>query len=269
MALPMLSTPVRIAAAHVEIDGPSLTVRKIQAHAGDLAVTGEYRYEAAAVRPHRFHLIAAHATSMQLEALFRPALYRGGLVSRALGLKSSEAPDWLAQMRADGILEIGALNFAGSDFDRFSTRVIWDGTRIKLAGSKARYAGGAVSGVIDADLTGHAPSYHLAGDVAGIEWKGGKVNADLFADTSGAGAQMLVNVRAEGSFDARGLDLDYSSMSGCFQLSWSRNSPQFKLTSLKLSDGDETLIGSGSTAANGELVLDMAGVAKPVRLTLR
>jgi hypothetical protein len=287
MALPSFSAPVRVAAAHVELDGPSMTVRKIQARSGDLTVTGEYRYEAAplngaaalngvaaptmaaAPRPHRFHLTAAHVTGAQLESLFRPALYRGGLMSRALGLRSSEAPDWLSQMRADGTVDIGTLSLAGSDFDHFSTRVIWDGTRIKLAGAKAHYDGGTVSGLIDADLTGRVPTYHVAGDVAGIAWRGGKVAADLSADTSGAGTDILANVRAEGSFQARDLDLEYTSMAGCFQFSWLRSAPQFKLTSLKVADGDEILIGSGATAPNGELVLDLAGVDKPVRLTLR
>jgi hypothetical protein len=123
--------------------------------------------------------------------------------------------------------------------------------------------------MIDADLTGNAPSYHLAGDVAGIAWKGGKVDADLFADTAGAGTDLIANLRSEGSFSARNLDLEYSSMAGCFQFSWARNSPQFKLTSLKVSAGDETMIGSGLTAPTGEIVLDLAGIAKPVRLTLR
>ena len=221
------------------------------------------------LRPHRFHLSATRVTGTELEALFRPALYRGGVVSRALGLKSSAVPDWLAQMHADGDLDIGTLDLAGSEFDRFSTRVIWDGAHIKLAAAKARYGEGTVSAVIDADLTGYAPSYHLAGDVKGMAWKSGKMDADLSADTSGAGINMLANLRAEGSFDARDLDMEYTAMAGCFQFSWSRSAPQFKLTSLKLSDGDETFIGSGSTAQKGELVLDLAGAAKPVRLTLR
>jgi hypothetical protein len=269
ITLPLFATPVRVATAHLDLDGLSIAVRKMQARSGDLAVTGEYRYEAAALRPHRFHVTAARVNGVQLETLFRPALYRGGLVSRALGLRSSEVPGWLADMRADGTIDIGVLDFAGSGFDRFSARVIWDGARIKLAGAKARYAGGTVTAVIGADLTGHVPSYHLAGDVAGIAWKGGKVDADLSADTSGAGIGLLANLRSEGSFNARDLDLDYTSMAGCFQFSWARNAPQFKLTSLKVSDGEETLIGSGATAPNGELVLDLAGMAKPVRLTLR
>jgi hypothetical protein len=260
---------VRIAAAHAELDGHSLTVRKIQARSGDLAVTGEYRYEAEALRPHRFHFTALRATGTQFETLLRPALYRGGLVSRALGLGSSALPGWLAQTRADGILDIATLNLAGFDFDHFSTRVLWDGVHLKLAAIKARYAGGAVTAIIDADLTGYVPAYHLAGDVTGIAWKGGKVDADVSADTAGAPKDMLANLHSEGSFKARDLDLDYTSMGGCFQFSWARNAPQFKLTSLTLSNGDEILVGRGATSLGGDLVLDLEGVAKPVRLTLR
>jgi hypothetical protein len=269
MTFPFLTTPVRIASAHAELDGPSLVVRKIQARSGDVAVTGEYRYEPEELRPHHFHLTAAHVNGTQMETLFRPVLYRGGLVSRALGLKSSEAPGWLKQMRADGVIDVGALNLDGFAFDHFSTRVIWDGAHVKLAGAKARHAGGTISAVIDADLSGYAPSYHLAGDVAGIAWKGGKVEADLSADTSGTARDLLANLHSEGSFKARDLDLQYTSMAGCFQFSLLRNAPQVKLTGLTLSDGTETLVGRGTTSANGELVLDLEGVDKPVRLTLR
>jgi hypothetical protein len=79
----------------------------------------------------------------------------------------------------------------------------------------------------------------------------------------------LANLHSEGSFHARDVDTEYSSIQGCFQFSWSGRTPQVKLSSLQLFDGESTFTGSGSTAANGELVLDLAGVAKPVRLTLR
>ncbi len=269
ITLPMFAAPVRIASAHAELDGTSLTVRKIQARSGDLSVTGDYRYEAGALRPHRFHLAAVRVSGAQLESLFRPALYRGGLVSRALGLKRSEVPDWLMQLRADGAIDIGLLDLGGFDFDHLSARVIWDGAHVKLASAKTRFGGAAVDAIVFTDLSGNVPSYHAVGDVTGVTWKAGKVNADVSLDTSGAGLETLANLRAEGSFRARDVDAGYTSMQGCFQFSLSARTPRVKLSSLALSDGEETFIGSGSTAANGELVLDLAGVAKPVRLTLR
>ena len=268
LKVPLLSSPVRIASAHAELDGQTLTVRKIQARSGDLPVTGEYRYEIGARRPHRFHLAVAKVTGTQLELIFRPVLYRGGLVSRALGFRRADVPDWLAQMKADGIIEAGTLDLGQFVFDHVSSRVIWDGARLRLAGLKARYETASVGALIEADLTGNAPSYHGSGDVTGLPWKGGKVDADLVADTSGAGVETLGNLRAEGSFRARDVEMNYRSMQGCFQFG-AANSPRMKLSSLQVSDGESTFFGSGAMADDGEMVLDLAGVAKPVRLTSR
>ena len=273
LTFPMFAAPVRVAAAHVDLDGESLTAHKIQARSGDLSVTGDYQYEAAALRPHRFHLTAARVSGAQLEALFRPAFYRGGLVSRAFGLRRTEVPDWLAHMHADGTIDIGTLALAGLEFDHLTSRLIWDGALVKLAAAKARLAGGpagaTITALIEADLTNLSPLYHGAGEIKGLAWKGGKIDADLSFDTSGAGTETLTNLRAEGSFNARDVDLDYTSMAGCFQFAWGGTSPQLKLTGLTLSDGEDTFVGRGSTVANGELVLDLAGVPAPVRLTLR
>jgi hypothetical protein len=268
LALPFLTAPVRVASAHAEMEASNLTVRKIQARVGDLAATGDYRYELGADRPHRFHLSVARVTGVQLDALFRPALYRGGLASR-LGLKRSDPPEWLTQMRADGLIEAASVNLGGLDFEHVTSRMIWDGVHVKLADTKARYAAANLAALLEADLSGNAPSYHGAGNISGLAWKGGKVDANLTMDTSGAGLETLTNLRAEGSFHARDVDLDYPSMEGCFQFLWGGKSPRVKLSSLQVSDGEEVFVGTGSTAANGELVLDLAGVAKPVRLTLR
>ena len=70
-------------------------------------------------------------------------------------------------------------------------------------------------------------------------------------------------------FRARGVDMEYNSMEGCFQFGWNAKSPRVKLSSLRVSDGEETYVGSGSTSVDGEVVLDLAGVPNPVKLTLR
>jgi hypothetical protein len=267
LAVPLLSAPVRVASAHVDLEGTSLTVRKIQARSGDLAVTGDYRYDAPALRPHVFHLTSARVSGAQLESLLRPVLYRGGLVSR-LGLTKSQVPDWLAAMHADGSLDIGTLDLGGFVFDHVTSRVIWDGPHVKLANTSGRYAGSALSALLEADLSGNTPSYHGAGDVTGVPWKGGKVDADLSFDTAGAGLALLSNLRAEGSFRAREIDMEYTSMKGCFDFAWGGKSPRVKLSTLQVSDGEETFVGAGSTAPNGELLLDLAGVPRPVRLAL-
>jgi len=269
LTLPAVALPVRVATAHIEMDRTTLSARKLQVKAGDVSATGEYRYLLGADRPNQFRLSTPHLTGAQVEGLFRPALYRGTLASR-LGLRRADVPDWLAQVRADGTLEIGLLTLGGFDFAHVATRMLWDGPRVKFAGAKARYGNAAVnSAIIEADLNNNAPVYHGAGNVSGVSWKGGKVDADLNLDTAGAGLETLGNLRAEGSFTAHDMNAEYSSMQGCFLFNWSARSPQVKLTSLQVYDGDDVFVGRGATGADGALVLDLAGVEKPVRLSLR
>jgi hypothetical protein len=152
--------------------------------------------------------------------------------------------------------------------------VLWLGPRVKLTAMQARTMGGGVSGLIDIDLSGNSPAYHLAGHLTGVPWKGGKVDAGTAIDTLGTGPQALLNLRAEGDFKARDIDLEYPAISGCYQLSWNSRQPQIKLTSLVLSNGDESYVGSASTAANGDLIVSLTGSGmaenpKPVRLSLR
>jgi len=137
------------------------------------------------------------------------------------------------------------------------------------SGAKARFDGGNVSAEVEADFTGNVPSYHAVGDATDLTWKAGKINADMSVDTSGLGMDALANFRAEGSFNARDVDPEYVSIGGCFQFALGGKSPRVKLSSLQVSDGEEIFVGAGSTTAGGELVLDLAGVTKPVRLTLR
>jgi hypothetical protein len=274
ISFPPFAGPIRIATAHVDLNEDGVSVRRLQARSGDLAVSGEYRYLLQAPHPHRFHLIFNRATGGQLEALLRPALNRGGLVSRALNLGRSTMPDWLAQIDGDGTLEFGSLVIHDIEFDAVKSRLLWLGPRVKLTAMQARAMGGGVSGLIDIDLSGSSPAYHLAGHLTGIPWKGGKVEAGAAVDTSGTGAQALLNLRAEGDFKARNVDLDYPAISGCYQLSWNSRQPQIKLTSLVLSDGDESYVGSASTAPNGDLIVSLTGSGmaenpKPVRLSLR
>jgi len=161
------------------------------------------------------------------------------------------------------------LELGGRAFEHVNSRVIWDGAMVKLTGATARVEAAGVTTQLEADLTGSEPSYHAAGSILGMPWKGGKVDADVVLDTSGSGTAALANLRAEGSFRAKDIDTAYPSIAGCFQFAISGNTPRVKLSSLQLSDGEEKFTGSGATSADGELMLDIAGVPKPVRLTLR
>ena len=119
------------------------------------------------------------------------------------------------------IVEVGALELGAMEFEHVTSRIIWDGAHVKLADTKGHHAAAAVNVVVDVDLSGSVPAYHAAGDVAGFNWKEGKVDADLSLDTFGSGLETIANLRAEGSFKARNVDPDYPfHAEGCFQFAW-------------------------------------------------
>lgn len=273
LVFPFLARPVRVASVHADLSANSLVLKRLQAHAGDLVVTGDYRYDTGALRPHKFHFSTPHATGAQLEALLRPTVSRGGLVSRALNTLNmgppAPVPDWLAQIKADGELDIAALTIDGFAFEHFKSRLLWDGVQCKLTGAQASFSGGSATARIDADLSGNAPVYHVAGNLKSIAWNNGKVDANFAFDTSGMGRDTLANLRSEGSFEAREIDPDYNSIKGCYQFGWNGKSPRIQLNSLQLSDAEDTYIGSGSTAPNGEIVLEVEGNPRKIRLSLR
>ena len=57
-ASPWTDWPIRcdIQSAAVSLDGPRVSVTRMRAEVGEIAFTGDYRWEPAAVRPHKFHL---------------------------------------------------------------------------------------------------------------------------------------------------------------------------------------------------------------------
>ncbi len=51
-----LAEPVRVQSAAVSLNGKRVNVNRIRAKAGAISFTGDYRWEPAATRPHKFHL---------------------------------------------------------------------------------------------------------------------------------------------------------------------------------------------------------------------
>ena len=96
IAVPGLAEPVEFASARAQIDGARVVLDQIDAQAGKVAFTGEYRYEPAFARPHRVRLRVNELDAADLEAVLMPTLRRDrSLIARALGRNS--VPDWLKE----------------------------------------------------------------------------------------------------------------------------------------------------------------------------
>jgi stage V sporulation protein SpoVS len=115
------------------------------------------------------------------------------------------------------------------------------------------------------------PSYRLTGAVKGLIWQSGKVDAEGFVEASGAGAQLLATLNAEGKFSGEGVDLGvqpaWQSVSGAFRVTWAGGAPRLRFTDLELAAGDDDYTGRGGTAEDGRLILLLTDGTREVRAT--
>ncbi len=120
------------------------------------------------------------------------------------------------------------------------------------------------------NLRAARPSYKLNLKVSGLEWQSGSLNAQLTADTSGTGTQLLGNLKAEGTLTGAALDfgtpLPWRCVSGAFTLAWAGAASRLRLTTLNLRSGEDVYTGQGSTQESGRLLLTLNNGLKEVRI---
>jgi hypothetical protein len=264
------SEPVRIESAEGKIDGARVSLQRIRARVGRIAAQGEYRYEPGTVRPHRFRIGMADVDGSELERIATPALTRKNSL---FGFGKSTAPDWLRELAADGTVEIRTVH-VGTDSEtanlqNFRSRVLWDGVHIALPNARAEWRDGQVSSRVLIDLTAKAPAYELYTKWTGIDWRGGKVDADTVIQTSGVGAALVSRARSTGTFAARSVLEDYDTATGRFDLRWTATAPQLTFTELKLGSGADLVTGRASLQDDGALLVDVANSARQMRVAFK
>jgi len=270
--LPGLAEPVAVESATAHIDGARVTLERIQAQAGKIAIEGEYRYEPQMARPHRLHIRMAEADAAELERLLMPTLHhRRGLIARALSLGRATLPEWLAGRHLDAMVQIGSLNVDGVEARDLQTHLIWDVTRAEFGDIRAKVNGGRVTGVLTVGLRGNRPTYRLQARAKGVAWKSGEVDAEAVLESSGTGVDLLAGLHSTGTFVARGLEIDtlpdLGDVSGAYDLVWSRMAPLVRFTDLQLVSGDDTYTGQGATQSDGRLVFLLTSGSKEMRMS--
>ena len=270
IAIPGLADPVQLNSARAQIDGARVVLDRIDAQAGKLAFTGDYRYEPGVARPHRLRLRAASWDAADLETELMPTLRRStNLIARALGRPM--VTDWLRQRNLDGAVEIDDLLLGGVHLENFRARVLWDVARVQLEGIQANLDRAVLTGKLDVNLRGSRPNYRLTSKIKGMSWQSGKVDADSQIQTFGTGMQLLTNATAEGSFSGAAIDLGtlppLRSVAGVYSFSWWQAGPRLLLTGLNLRTEDETYTGRGATQDDGRLLILLTNGAKEMRMS--
>ncbi|HEV2198212.1 MAG TPA: AsmA family protein [Bryobacteraceae bacterium] len=283
VAVDGISDPIRIQSANISAGAGRLAVTRMKATAGDVAFAGEYRWEAkvegsAAERPHKFKLQIAEASATELDRLFKPALIRGGgFIERTLRFGgASPAPDWLVQRKAEGTVAIADLTAGDHELAVDSARVVWEGTSLRFSSIDARLLdagveGAALKGDINVDLSEGAPQYRLTGKVAGVPYKGGRLDFEGGIEAAGDGLPLLASLRATGTLSGRSIafspDADFRNVSGRFQAFLQGTSLRWKFTDLEVTQGSDVYLGEGAAQADGKVVLDLINRGKQVRYT--
>jgi len=261
-----LAEPVKVQSAAVSLNGKRVTVTRLRAKVGAIAFTGDYRWEPAAVHPHKFHLIVPEADAAELERVLSPSLVRDrGFFARTLRLGDAPVPDWMKTRRADGTVTIGALTFGETHVRIDSARLLWDAVQVRLAGVGAHIDDAALTGDLTIDLTGRAPHYRFEGKLENVAYKDGRLDFEGSLDTDGVGAEILSGARAEGRVHGRSIafspEADFRTAAACFEVSEQR----WKLSSVEVTQGADTYTGSGATQSDGRLVLDLLSRGRQVR----
>ncbi len=273
IAIDGLADPVRIQSATVASTGPRVSMTRLRARVGAVAFTGDYRYEPAAVRPHKFHFQIPHAEAAELERIFEPVLVRErGFLARTLRLGAAPAPDWLKDRRADGTLSIGTLVMGGdTEAHVEGARVLWDGTLLRLVRLNAMIDPAIFTGELSLDLSARAPHFRFEGKLEDVAYKGGSVDFEGSLDANGTGADLLNTARAEGCLHARSIafapDTEFRAAKGCFEMSVTPAGLRWKFPGIEVLQGSDAFYGAGTTQADGRLVLDLTNRSRQVRYT--
>lgn len=262
-----LAEPLKVQSAAVSVSGKRLAVNRIRAKAGDIAFTGDYRWEPSTLHPHKFHVAIPSAEAGALRRLLAPTLERGGgFFARTLRFGPAPLPDWLKTRRADGTVTVGSLKFGDTRIRIDSARLLWDASQVRLAGLSAQLDGAALAGELTVTLAGQVPHYRFEGKLSDVAYKGGKLDFEGSADADGP--EILAAMRAEGRLHARSIafspEAEFRTASACFEMSEQQGVERWKLSQVEAAQGAETYTGSGSTQSDGRLTLDLASHGRQV-----
>jgi hypothetical protein len=271
LAIAGLAAPLRAVSGNVSLAASRVVVKALSLRAGTLDLRGDYRYEPAAARPHQFNLSAARLDASELERLLLPALRRRqGFFARTLRLAGARAPDWLALRHAEGTFRAAEFTIGPASVRDFHARVLWEGARISSTNVAFSLEEGSGSGYFIVNLRDSGPDFRVGSRLRNLAWNGGHVDLEGVITTAGIGPDVLANLKAEGTFEARDVpspaDNQIREASGAYQVSMLKGTPVVQLSGVEARVGDDVYKGQGSTLADGRLQLELRSGERQVKL---
>ena len=270
--VPGLASPIHLDTASVKMNDGQVVIARIRGQAGKIDWEGDYRYDPVAGRPHRLRIQVEEAQLGDLEKLMLPTLRRDeSFFSRAFRRESSPLPKWLAEREVDASIQIGSLLVGDTSLGRVQTHVLWDGPSIALTNLDCRLDRMRATGKVALDVSKPLPVYRLTGGVESLDYRSGELDIEGDLETRGVGADLLLNLRSQGTFAGRDITLNSDTVmqeiAGKYRIAPSAGIPRLSLSNVEVTSGPDTLTGQGSSLPDGRLVLDMISGRRPVKLT--
>ncbi|HEY4089301.1 MAG TPA: AsmA family protein [Bryobacteraceae bacterium] len=251
--------PIHLHEADATLDPSGAVMKHISVTVAGIAAKGEYRYDIGATHPHRFSFTLPATDAADLQAVLMPALRRGGFLSYAFNFGRAPQPGWLRDMRAEGTIQIGSLAFPGLAVKNVKTTAIWDGAEVKLTGIQGKVNDATLAGAATIHLTGRQPRYELTGTLANFPWQGGTITATAGLKTSGMGGDLLANLRAEGTFTGRSLEVGtlnpWDTVDGKFDFGFAGALPRLHVSNLTIQSAGSRWTGAADTQDSGQTVV--------------
>jgi len=272
MDIPGLSAPLRLTTASVEMKAGAIQINRIRAHVGTVKLEGDYRYDPDAGRPHRVRVTIPELQLSELEHLMMPTLVRHeGFLARTFRLRKEKLPAWLEEREVDGSIEVQSLMNGDALLGEIRTHLVWDGPTILLSNLNCTLDDMHATGKMILNVAQAAPAYHWTGKVEDLDYRNGRLDFEGELDTSGIGENLLLNIRSQGTFEGRDLELatdaPFHEIAGSYRISGVSGIPRLVLTNLQVTQGGDTFTGQGSSQSDGHLILELTSGRRQMRLT--
>lgn len=270
--VPGLAVPLRLSSASVSMSEEQIHVSRLHGHAGTVKFDADYRFDPAGKRAHALKLVIAEMQLAELERLMMPALVRQeGFLARTFRLRPAALPQWLKERDLEGSVQVTSLLYGDAPLGSFGAHLKWNGADVRFTQADCRRDDMRAGGELAVDLSGSLPRYHLSGQIENMDYRSGKLDLDGELETSGIGAALLLNSRADGAFEGREINLapdaDQFDISGAYHLSAVSGIPRLQLQNIELTQGADTLVGQGVSQPDGHVVLELTSGRHQVRMT--
>lgn len=264
--------PLSVSKASVVLREDGWTFRAPAASLGTLEGSVDATWKNAARRPLNVQIAVAEASAAEVEDLLQPSLSRSRtLLDRTLPFRRSNLPAWLAGRRLSGHIRIGKLKFLNIEASPVEANLFWDGASMELSSISAAFGESQLSGRLNASLSEPQPSYRVTARLEDYAWDSITATLDFDLASTGLGRALLENLQVSGEVQIFSAEADGDSLQplrGAFDYSARRAVSRLRVPSAEAGIDGDIYVGSGLTAADGRLQLDLAGPLRTRRFVI-